>query len=203
MNMKSIPVLLTLVVSHQLVSAQEKLSREEALYYARAVAPHATRVQGPPLATDVDLTRPVAMREDDYGGLVLPRKGLTVETLAAAGETPVPVGQLWLHRLAPVRQGEAVPRSALRMVTVRHHGDEAVVPQCILAVRRTAAGTLELLVYGKGGEPLLNVPLRSVETSASEPIDLAAVREGDFGRLTLKLLGRYQATLSVTELADW
>ncbi|MBX3745572.1 MAG: hypothetical protein KF833_09715 [Verrucomicrobiae bacterium] len=201
--MKSIPILLTLVVSHQLVSAQEKLSREEALYYARAVAPHATQVQGLPVATEVDLTRPVAMREEDYGGLVLPQKGLTVETLAAAGETPVPVGQLWFHRLAPVRHGEAVPRSALRMVTVRTQGDEATVPQCTLAVRRTAAGALELLVYGKAKEPLLQVPLRSVETPASEPIDLAAVREGDFGRLTLKLLGRYQATLSVTELADW
>jgi len=29
------------------------------------------------------------------------------------------------------------------------------VPQCALGVRRTSAGTLELLVFGKGKEPVV------------------------------------------------
>jgi len=110
---------------------------------------------------------------------------------------------LWLHQLAPMRHGQAVSRSALRLVTVRAQGDAATVPQCALAVRRNPSGALEMLVFGKGKEPVLAVPLQPFDARQSVPIDLAAERDYDSGRLTLKILGKHQATIPVTELAPY
>jgi hypothetical protein len=198
-NMKYTLITLTLLTSLQLANAQEKLSREEALTYARAVSADAKQLAGTPIPTDVDPQQPVAVRDEQLGGMVLPQKNLKAEAIAAAGETPVPVGQLWLLGLTPMKDGAAIDAARLRMVGVSHDGGETTAPQCALAVRRGAAG-LELLVYGKAKEPLLAVPLKTVEAKQTVPIDMTAERESESGKVTLKLLGKYQATISVTLL---
>lgn len=181
--------------------AQEKLSRDETLAYARAVSANPTQLNGTPIATEVDIHQAVALRDGDYGGMILPQKNLAPDALAQIGETPVPIGQLWLYQLAPMRHGQAVSRSSLRLVTVRSGDQTATVPQCALALRRSTQGTLELLVYGKDKEPLLTVPVHPTDRpQLSPPIDMSARREPDAGYLTLNILGRYQATLPLTEL---
>ena len=99
-----------------------------------------------------------------------------------------------------MRDGTAVAKDSLRLVTVRAEGEEVTAPQCALAVRRNAGGKLELLVFGKSKEPILTLPLKSIDATQSSPLDLSAERDGDAGKVTLKILGKYQATLSVTEL---
>lgn len=198
--MKRTLIVLTLLTSLQFISAQEKLSREEALPYARAVSSDAKQLNGTPIATDVDAQQPVVMKDEDYGGMVLPQKNLKVETIAQAGETAVPIGQLWLQKLTPMCNGEAVAKASLRLVTVRAEGEEVTAPQCALAVRRNAGGNLELLVFGKSKQPLLTTALKPLDVIQSMPLDLAAEREGDAGKITLKILGKYQAAMSVTEL---
>jgi hypothetical protein len=67
-------------------------------------------------------------------------------------------------------------------------------------VRRSSSGALELLIFGKGKEPLLTAPLKAIDTKQEPPIDLVAERESDCGRVTVKILGKYQASFAVTEL---
>ena len=50
----------------------------------------------------------VALRDGEYGGMVLPECKLTVGAIAQAGKEPVPVGQLWMLRLAPLNDGQVV-----------------------------------------------------------------------------------------------
>jgi hypothetical protein len=200
-NMKSILVTVAILSTLQLVAAQERLSREEALRYAAVVSADLKQLKGTPIATDVDTQKPVALRDEDYGGMVLPQKDLSAESLTKAGkEEIVPIGQLWLHKLAPMCDGEVVSNGKLRLVTVSADGTEATVPQCALGVRRNAQGALEMAVFGKGEEPLLIVPLKAIDTKQELPLDLAAERESDSGRLTVKILGKYQATFPVTAL---
>ena len=198
--MKRILLAVTLLAALQLASAQEKLSREEALPYAKAVSADSKQLNATPVPTDVDAEQPVVLKDGEFGGMVLPQKNLKVEAIAKAGETAVPVGQLWLKQLTPMRNGEAIAKDRLRLVTVRAEGDEVTAPQCGLAVRRNPAGSLELLVYGKTKEPVLTVALKPMDATQSMPLDLEAEREGDAGKVTLKILGKYQATMSVTEL---
>jgi len=195
--MKRTLLTLALLGGIALASAQEKLSTDEALPYAQAVSKH---LGGTPIPTDVDAEKPAAVRDGEYGGMVLPQKNLKAEAIAQAGETAVPIGQLWLKQLTPVQDGEAVGQEKLRLVTVSGGGEEVTAPQCVLAVRRDGKGALELVVYGKGKEPVATTALKAVESTQTLPLDLSAEREGDNGKVTVKILGKYQATLTVTEL---
>ncbi len=193
------PILLTLVTlaTIQLATAQERLPREEALKYAAAVTADTRQLAGAPIATDPDAKQPVALREGEYGGLVLPQKNLSAESLKPTqAQSVAPVGLLWLHNLAPMKYGQAIAPDKLRLVTVYADGGYATVPQCALGVRQTSDGGLELLVFGKSAEPLLSVPLRSITSTQELPIELAAEREYDSGRITVKILGKYQATFA-------
>jgi hypothetical protein len=99
-----------------------------------------------------------------------------------------------------MRAGEAISSQKLRMVTVQADGEEATVPQCALGVRRKTDGALELLLFGKAKEPLLLLPLKAIDSKPENPIDLKAERQGDSGRITITILGKYQASFDVTEL---
>jgi hypothetical protein len=199
--MKHAMVLLALLGTIQIVAAQERLPREEALKYATAVSADAKQLKGTPIPTDVDTQSPVALREGEYGGMVLPQKNLSAEALSKAGKDAVtPLGQLWLLKLAPMCNGQAVSAEKLRLVNVQADGGEVTVPQCALGVRRNSADALELLVFGKDKEPLLAVPLKAIESKQDLPIDMDAETDYDSGKVTLKILGKYQAAFRLTEL---
>jgi hypothetical protein len=199
--MKTIAVMAVILGTLTFATAQERLSLNEALVYAKAVSADSNQLKGTPIPTDVDIQKPAAVREGDYGGMVLPQKSLTADSLSQAGKDQImPLGQLWLHKLTPMADGEAVPSSKLRLVTVYADGTETTVPQCVLGLRKNASGALELLVFGKGKEPLLTTPLKAVETKQDLPIDLDGERDYDSGKVTLKILGKYQASFRVTEL---
>jgi uncharacterized protein YyaL (SSP411 family) len=198
--MKQTLITIALLASLNLVSAQEKVSREEALSYAKAASADAKQLNATPITTDVDAQQPVAVKEGEYGGMVLPQKNLKAEAISKATEALLPVGQLWLHNLTPMKGDDAIAESKLRVVTVNVEGTELSVPQCALAVRRTTAGTLELVVFGKGKEPIVTAPLKAIDAKQETPIDLAAKRDYDSGEVTIKILGKYQASIKVTEL---
>jgi len=198
--MKHSLVTLALLLTLQLAFAQEKLSREEALTYARAATATTNQPGVAPIFTDVDPQQPVAIRDDEYSALVLPQKDLNAESISKAGETLVPVGQLWLRNLAPMNDDHAIASDKLRVVAVSLEGNKVNLPQCALAIRRRSAGSLELLVFGKGKEPVVVVPLRKIDTTQDLPIDMAARREDESGRITMKILGKYEASFKVSEL---
>jgi hypothetical protein len=59
---------------------------------------------------------------------------------------------------------------------------------------------LELLVFGKDKEPLVTLPLKRMDAPQELPLDFTAERTGDAGCLTIRILGKYEAKLMVTEL---
>lgn len=198
--MKRTSIAVALLLTLQLVSAQEKVAREEALGYAKAASANPKQLNGTPIPTDVDIQQPVAMRDGDYGSMVLPQKGLKAEAIAKATDAPIPVGQLWLHSLTPMKEDRAISEEKLRIATVELEGSQTRVPQCTLAIRRNGEGKLELLVYGAAKEPLLATPLKDIDAKHISPLDMSAQRGDDSGRITLNILGKYEASIQVTEL---
>jgi hypothetical protein len=196
--MNRILLTVTLLSGIHYASAQDRIAREEALGYADAVKPYIKQVTGIP--TDVDVQKPVAVKDDDYGGMALPQKNLKTEVIAQAGDSPLPIGQLWLHKLTPVRDDAAIPADKLCLIKVSHDGDEITVPACALGVRRTSSGALELLIFGKDKEPLLKLPLKKIDAQQELPLNLSAERIGDEGLVTVRILGKYEARLKVTQL---
>lgn len=198
--MKKSIIVLTLVTAMNLGFAQERLSQDEALKYATLIGSNAKQLKATPIATDVDIKQPVGVKDEGYGGLVLPQKNLTAETLSSVSEQVVPIGQIWFHKLTLMKDGEPLPESKLLMASFSHEGEEIRVPQCALGVRRNKDGALELLVYGKGKDAVIIVPLKPDTATLSTPIDVQAERESDSGRVTLKILGKYKASITVTAL---
>lgn len=184
------------------VRAQEVLPREEALKYAFAAALHEPSSMAAPIQVDADLKRPFVAHQDDYGVMVLPETKLAA-MLSGAAKDVVPVGQLWLRRLTPLVQGSGVGASELQLVRVEVQGESERVPLCLMGARKTEAGTMELVVYGRNRTPLLAVPLRPTTRSQSLPVEIAGERESDGGLLRIYVLGKYVAELPVTELSDY
>src|ERR1035441_1236714 len=117
--MKRTLVVAVLLTGLLAVRAQEQLSREEALKYAFFASSDLKEMLKTPIPTDPDIKRPVAVKDDKHGGMVLPEAKLSADTFAKAGKEATSVGQLWLVKLAPVNEGDVVSKSRLRMVHVR------------------------------------------------------------------------------------
>ena len=196
--MKQILILVALLATVSGL-AQEKLSREESLKYAFIACANLKAMLDTPIPTDPDVKRPVAIRHENYGGLVLPESRLSAESFAKAGREAVAVGQLWLVKLAPLSAGQAVAAEKLRTVHIVAGDQEADVVLCALAVQKNGDGALELLVYGKGKDPVLRTPLKSISAAQENPIDMAAERKDEGGEITLKFVGKYEATFMVTD----
>ena len=198
--MKKTIVLLVATVALSSAFAQERLERKEALKYAFYLSMDLKSLQGTPIPTDVDTKYPVAMRLENYGAMVLPETKLQASAIGNAGQSPVALGQLWFNNLAPMKDGEGVSRTDLRVVEVKAENQDPVpVFQCALAAKSTASGQLELLIYGKSKTPVAQVPLKKVEASQDYPIEMSATRGDEQGTLTLRILGKYEAAIPVTE----
>jgi hypothetical protein len=197
--MKKWIITMALLTACNLTQAQERLSRAESLKYAFWISLDLKQLQSTPIPTDPDVKRPVALADGDYGAMVLPEAKLTTEVLAKVGKEVVPIGQLWLHKLVPLLDGLKIQESQLQMITVRVEDREAIVPCCALGMRRNGDGQLELLVFGKGKEPVIRARLKDINAAQENPLELTAERQEDGGLLTVKLLGKMEANFRVTD----
>jgi hypothetical protein len=195
--MKKTAVVLFLLAGLALAQAQQTVPREDSLKAAFLVSLDLKQMLNTPIPTDPDVKRPVAVREGDMGGMILPESKLSREALAKAGKEVLPVGQLWLRKISVLCEGAPARPDQLQLVTV-NAGEPATAALCALGARKDADGKLELLIYGKDKQPLLRVPLKEVSAAAQDsPIDMSAERQGDGALVTLKILGKYQATFTV------
>lgn len=201
--MKTMISVLALALGALSLTAQEEVPRTEAVRFATLLNLDLERLADTPLPTDADTKRPFGIKAERRGGLVVPEAKLSVATLSSAGREPVPVGQLWLAGLVPVKDGEALAKDRLKLVSVEYEGREVELPLCVLGVRKVAGDKLELLVFGKAKEPLLALPLSKVSREQKLPLEFTAEREGgDSARVTLTLLGKYEASFSVRGQAE-
>lgn len=196
--MKRTLIVAALLAGLLAAQAQERMSREETLQMAFFASLDLKAMLATPIPTDPDVKRPVAVKDGDYGGMVLPEAKLSADTFANAGTEAKSVGQLWLRGLAPMNAGDVVPASKLHMVHVQAMGQETDAVCCALGVGKDANGGLELVIFGKDKEPVTRVALKSISGQQENPIEMSAERKDDSGVLTLKFLGKYEAAFSVT-----
>ena len=197
--MKKILLLAALLAGLPTAHAQQNASREEALKAAFILSADLKQMLSTPIPTDPDVKRPVAVREGERGGLVMPECKLSADALAKAGKGVVPVGQLWLRRVVPLCEGQPVIPEKLRSITVGVGDKSATALLCALGARKDADGKLELLVYGKDKEPILRLPLKAISAPQENPIEMSAELQGEGALVTLKFVGKYEASFTVME----
>jgi len=182
-----------------LAQAQEAIPLEEAQKAARMLVSAVGTPRDLPFAVEADIERPAGLKGGEAGVLVLPDRKLTAETVASAGQTFVPVGQLWSLKATLAADGRGFAGDRLRLVTV---GDGERVRQVqffLLGVVKNQQGALELGVFGQGAEPLCRVALQKAGAGRQDfPLELTGAKTGEqSARLTLRVLGQYTADLDV------
>lgn len=185
------------LAAFSVAQAQEALPRDEALKAALSLCRDLPKMLSTPIPTDPDVKRPVGVLADNRGLLVLPETKLSPDVLAKVGPEAVSIGQLWLLKLVPLVGGQAAAADKLQQVTVTGNDNDLTVALSALGVRKTTEGGLELLVYGKGKEPLLKAPLTESSCQQENPIEVTAEPQGDGGLIRLNVLGRYTASVPV------
>jgi hypothetical protein len=181
--------------------AQQRVPQQQAARFAKMFAEHAAKISNPQLKTDVDPEKACALAVGEARIMLIPEKGLSEDTFRKASQDVVPVGQLWMRLLVPAMDGKAVSADRLRIVTIPGLNNE--LPLSLVGVHKGSGDQLELVLYGKEREPILRVPLRKVEVKQEqEPVQLDG-KEGEnhTGILTLKILGKYEAQITVTKSA--
>lgn len=202
-TMKTLLPLVALTLVALALAAQEDLPRTEAVKFAAVLNFDLEKIADTPIPTDADIKRPFGLKAGNRAGLVVPEAKLSPATFSTATKEAVPVGQLWLAGLVPAKDGQAVSKDQLKLVTVQHEGRVVTLPLCVLGVRKGTGGILELLVFGKAKEPLLALPLNPVTREQKWPLEFTAEGEGDgSARLTLSLVGKYEASFLVTKASD-
>lgn len=195
--MKKSLLLLALFVA-SIAGAQEVVPREDALKASFALWYSVGKVDDLPLKVDADIKYPYGVAKHDLGMIVIPETKLA-DVISKAGETVLPLGQLWMKGLAPAFDGATVPSSQLKLVDVTVKDETAGVVLCTLGVRKTEKSGLELVIYGKGKEPLKAVALKVAKGKQELPIELTVVPGNESADVTVKVLGKYEATLTVTK----
>jgi hypothetical protein len=181
-------------------SGEGRLSKEDAQRYAKlCVEQTGSKSSNSQIKTDVDPEKACAVQGEGGGAMVIPDKTLTADKLAKAGKEIVPVGQLWLRKWTLVVDGSPVPEKTLKIAKINIDEKKRPMPLFLLGVRKNGDKGMELLVYAKGNEPLLVMPLKVIDFIPDTPLDLEWTRgEKLVDPLTMKILGKYQAEFAIT-----
>ncbi len=186
-----------LVVALGFARAQEVVPKEEALKASIALWYASGDLSELALKVDPDIKYPYGRAKNDLGMIVVPETKVA-EVVAKAGEKPLPLGQLWMKGLVPEVDGKAVAAGDLKKIEVTVKEESASVILCTLGVRKTEKKGLELLVYGKGKEPVITVPFKTVKGGSLEfPIELDIVPGSGNAEVVLKVLGQHEASFTV------
>jgi len=180
--------------------AQELLPKEEAKSYAELTRKNPKLLETAPLKCEVDMENPVAIRDGDYGGMLLVDKNFTAEKFGQLVNKRLPVAELWLYHLGPMRNGELVPNTELNIIALPTNEGEVRLPLCILGVIKNRQDKLELLVFSKEKKPILRVPLKTIDEKQTAPVSISGEKENESGTIIVKLFGKHEAKFQVTEL---
>jgi hypothetical protein len=151
-----------------------------------------------PITIDADAAKGVGMTIKEYGTVVLPAKSLTAEALAKAGADVLPVGFMWLKSLVPRAEGGSLKAEKRREVKVVVEKEEYNLQLLELGLRKKGDSAFELVVFTRGKDAVLTLPLKEETREQQMPVELD-MRQGSesLGLIDIRILGHLQATLPV------
>jgi len=192
--------LLALLTSFSLANglvAQDHQPLEKARKAAQLIHQKASALKDAQIEIKVDLDKPYLVTgSDNLGALVIPDKKLENKTQPPFGDKPIAIGQLWMRGLAPVVDGDKVPREKLRVIRIATDDENVELTGYLLAaVIRENSPTL--LVYGNAKKPIAWLKLKKAKTLQELPLELDAIGENGSATLYFNLVGHYIAEMTI------
>ncbi len=115
---KTLAAVVVLAFGLSVARAEDRVPREQCLKIACQLSLDLKQMLNTPIPTDPDIKRPVALVRDEHGAMLLPECKLSADTFAKAGTEPASIGQMWMHKIAPLRDNQLVPPAELQLITV-------------------------------------------------------------------------------------
>jgi hypothetical protein len=206
----ALPLLVAVLLANTSLHAQDAqaIPAEELAKATQLLMDANSRLVDPPLKFDLAPDRAVGLKAGEMGALIIPDKRLTAgkpdkdERKKSKGEI-LPLAQLWTLKLAPKDKDTVLSNDKLRLTKITAGDKELELAVFALGLERSAKQEFTLVVYGKGKEPVLRVPLTADKDKGGAPVTMSARKTGeDSGVLQLGLMGRFKAELPVGRQAD-
>ena len=191
--MKTSAAVLALVL---ILPSAHSQSREEAVHWAHQISKSAGKLKDAPFQAPLHLYSSVLFKQDGIAALIMPVEGMNRDWIKQAGAKPVPLGALWFLGVKPATgKHAAFADEKLQVATIQSNGEHRL-HGALLAVRQNGEHK-ELLVYGRGQQPLLTIPMTEMLLHQRGPIDILATDEDDRRYLVLHLYGRFMVRIPV------
>ncbi|MGB0582737.1 MAG: hypothetical protein ACPGVU_23880 [Limisphaerales bacterium] len=191
--MKRFAVLIPLVLFLPCVHSQ---NGNEAVYWAQQISKNAGELKDVAFQTPLDLHRSILFKQDDTAALIMPAVGVNDIQLKTAGTKPVPLGIVWFLGAKPTTiKHAAFADEKLQLATIQSNGERRL-RGVLLAVRQNG-DRMELLVFGRGQQPLIKIPMAERLLHQRSPIDILATSKGDRDYIVLHLYGRFMVHIPV------
>jgi hypothetical protein len=169
--------------------AQEAVPLQDARDGARKANAVIAAEKELPLRVEADVEKPVAIRGGAVILMVVPDKRLTPGQLGALSTEVAPVAQLWTRNASLQINGEPAKRDQVRLIDVHEDFKNNDVELYLVGARKSENGAAELLLFGKGTEPLVRIPVAPAKEGVSAqtaPIEITG-RKSDENSGVLKL----------------
>ncbi len=179
--------------------AQENIGLEEAQNIAQKLIETLGKPADAPLVLDVDGDKPQGLKANETGLIVIPQKNLTAETFGAATSAVVPVGELWMRKIVLSADGKATPNDVQRVLSITSGDKNVEVIVYLLGVAKNDKGALELVLFARGKESIVRVPIEKRELAKQEfPITVSAEKTGEqAATISMQFLSQYEAKVQV------
>lgn len=180
--------------------AQERVPTEQAQQIARLLTEAGEKQADLALKVEVDTDKPFAVRQEQFGAMAIPLKGLSAEKIEKAEKEVVPIGHFWMRNLTPIVDGAPVAASKVRNVSIDFEENKVEVTFYQLGVRKNDKGEVEFLVYGAGKDPLLTKVLERADAAQSYPIEIEGREDDNAGLITLYISGKFRVGIKVAPM---
>ncbi len=201
---KTLIAIVSIIAFAGTAAAQDGIPLGDAQRIARKFVATVEAFNEQPFTVEADGDKPSGVKGGEAGVIVVPDKRLSAESFAKAGKEYTPVGQFWARKVMLVTGGRPVASDKLRIATMGDGERSSEVQFFLLGMAKNEKGEPELLVFGKGKEPLFRVPLeKRSEVKQELPIEVSGRGAGEGSAvLTLNLLGRYTAELEIQKSGE-
>jgi hypothetical protein len=202
--MKTILTILAVTIATTFAADVEVIESDAAGNIARVILAQYGAPADAPFVNELDTEKVAGIKGGEKGIIVIPDKKLTAESLSAATEKPMPIGQVWMHKVVPAINGVAADSAKLRTVKIAGDQGSKSVEVYYLSVSKSAKGTLDLALTAAGNEPLVKLPLVKTDAASSTaPLAVSAHKEGEnSGVLVLSVFGSYKADVAILKAGE-
>src|SRR5262245_26857531 len=109
MNLRMLLTASSLFVAMSVAQAQERIPQDEAQKYAKLLSDKTKDLANAPFKTPtLDTDKAGGVHHEEFGAMTIPASGLSAEALEKNGDGVLPLGHLWLRKLAPHVNGNSV-----------------------------------------------------------------------------------------------